>query len=155
MAGTLTSPRTVSVAPRPFPRTIMARILLIDDDDLLRELLATTLAHAGHTVHQAAEGGQGCEIFRTTPVDLVITDIIMPGAYGGFELARRARAELPDLRIVLASGYAGVDLEGVNESGLPLLEKPYRRRQVVEAVRAALDAPTAVGLADLRVTTPA
>ena len=105
MAGTLTSPRTVSVAPRPFPRTIMARILLIDDDDLLRELLATTLAHAGHTVHQAAEGGQGCEIFRTTPVDLVITDIIMPGQEG-IETILHLRHLNPRLPIIAMSGGA-------------------------------------------------
>ena len=98
MAGALT-------ARLLFPRTAVARILLIDDDDLLRDVLAAALTHAGHTVHQAAEGGQGCEIFHATPVDLVITDIIMPGQEG-IETILRLRHLNPRLPIIAMSGGA-------------------------------------------------
>ena len=83
----------------------MARILLIDDDDLLRDVLTTALTHAGHTVYQAADGAQGCEIFNATPVDLVLTDIIMPGQEG-IETIMHLRHLNPRLPIIAMSGGA-------------------------------------------------
>ncbi len=134
----------------PVKVTGTERVVVVDDESGLRDIASAWLRSAGYQVHTASSGPEALEIVRAVRPQLLLTDVIMPGAYGGFELARRARMELPDLRIVLASGYAGVDLEGVIESGLPLVEKPYRRRMIVEAVRAALDAPEAIGLADLR-----
>ena len=81
----------------------MARILLIDDDELLRGVLAKSLAHAGHTVIQAADGQQGVELARATAVDLVITDLIMP-VQEGVETIMTLRRERPALPIVAISG---------------------------------------------------
>jgi len=81
----------------------MARILIIEDDDLLRSVIATALAQLGHTVLQANEGRMGCDLFRTSPSDLVLTDLIMPGQEG-IETIMRLRHDYPGLPIVAMSG---------------------------------------------------
>jgi DNA-binding response OmpR family regulator len=83
----------------------MARILLIEDDDMLRELLAQALAQAGHTVYQASDGRQGCDLFLATAADLVLTDIIMPGQEG-IETIVKLRHQRPGVAIIAMSGGA-------------------------------------------------
>jgi DNA-binding response OmpR family regulator len=81
----------------------MAKILLIDDDEMLRRVLSKALAHAGHTVVQAADGQQGIELARVTGVDLVITDLVMP-VREGVETILHLRREKPALPIIAISG---------------------------------------------------
>jgi DNA-binding response OmpR family regulator len=83
----------------------VARILIIEDDDLLRTLLAQTLTEAGHTVYQAADGRQGCDLFLATAADLVLTDIIMPGQEG-IETILKLRHQRPTVAIIAMSGGA-------------------------------------------------
>jgi DNA-binding response OmpR family regulator len=81
----------------------MAKILLIDDDDALRRVLSKALTHAGHTVIQAADGQQGIDVARATGVDLVVTDLVMPGREG-VETILHLRREKPTLPIIAISG---------------------------------------------------
>ena len=81
----------------------MARILVIDDEPDVRDSLAMVLQQAGHTVATAADGPAGLESFRRNPVDLILTDIIMPRG-NGVDLIRTLRAAAPALRIIAISG---------------------------------------------------
>lgn len=81
----------------------MLRILLIDDDDLLRSVLAKALSHAGHTVIQAADGQQGIELARATAVDVVITDLVMP-VQEGVETILQLKRERPKIPVIAISG---------------------------------------------------
>jgi DNA-binding response OmpR family regulator len=81
----------------------MPRILLIDDDELLRGVLSKTLGHAGHTVIQAADGQQGVELARASIFDLVITDLVMP-VQEGVETILVLRREQPKLPVIAISG---------------------------------------------------
>jgi DNA-binding response OmpR family regulator len=81
----------------------MAQILLIDDDDLLRGVLAKALGHAGHKVIQAIDGQQGVELARAASIDLVITDLLMP-VQEGVETIITLRRERPNLPIIAMSG---------------------------------------------------
>lgn len=81
----------------------MACILLIDDDDALRGVIAQNLAIAGHTVLEAADGRQGVEVFHTKPVDLVLTDLVMPGKEG-VETIIELHRKKPELPIIAMSG---------------------------------------------------
>jgi DNA-binding response OmpR family regulator len=81
----------------------MAQILLIDDDDLLRNVIAKALKHAGHTVIQASDGQMGVEVSRVTDLDLVITDLVMP-VQEGVETITVIHGEKPDLPIIAISG---------------------------------------------------
>ena len=81
----------------------MARILVIDDDQLIREMIALTLGKAGHTVDQAKQGDDGLAAFRAHPADLIITDMAMPGM-DGVQLIQRLLKEHPKLPIIAMSG---------------------------------------------------
>ncbi|MES1194663.1 MAG: response regulator, partial [Opitutus sp.] len=80
-----------------------SRILLIDDDDAVRTMLRITLAEFGHTVTEARNGIEGLAIFPATGVDLVITDIVMPGKEG-IEVIQELRLLHPQLKIIAISG---------------------------------------------------
>lgn len=81
----------------------MASILLIEDDDFLREALATALNERGHVVVQARDGNVGLRLFRASPIDLVLTDIVMPNKEG-IELVMELRRSDPNLGIIAMSG---------------------------------------------------
>src|SRR2546429_4085688 len=81
----------------------MPSILLIEDDDLFRDTLAQTLTGRGYTVMQARDGDEGVRLFRVEPVDLVITDIIMPKKEG-LATVMELRRDYPKLGIIVMSG---------------------------------------------------
>ena len=83
----------------------MASILIIEDEDLLREVLVQALTLAGHVVYQASDGRQGCDLFLAASPDLVLTDIIMPGQEG-IETIVKLRHQRPNVAIIAMSGGA-------------------------------------------------
>jgi len=119
----------------------MARILLIEDDDLLRDVLAQSLIAAGHEVVQASNGEEGVQLFRAAPTDVVVTDLVMP-VQEGVETIMQLRACRRDLPIIAMSG-------GVPNSKLYLsiagrmgaqriLAKPFTPAQLLAAIDEAL-----------------
>jgi DNA-binding response OmpR family regulator len=119
----------------------MARILLIDDDDLLRGVLAKSLAHAGHEILQASDGKMGVDISRVTSVDLVITDLVMP-VQEGVETIVVLRREQPKLPVIAMSGGATnskVYLDIAGKIGARrVLSKPFTPRELVETIEEVL-----------------
>ncbi len=115
----------------------MAQILLIDDDDLLRGVLAKALVHAGHVVIQAGDGQQGVELARATTVDLVITDLIMP-VQEGVETIVKLRRERPDLPIIAISGgvtHSKLYLDIAAKIGARrILAKPFTPQELLAAI---------------------
>ncbi|MCW5725771.1 MAG: response regulator [Maricaulaceae bacterium] len=115
----------------------MAKILLAEDDDSMREFLAKALKRAGHEVTACADGDQGLAAFESGPngFDLLLTDIVMPGI-DGIELARRAAEVDPGLKIMFITGFAAVALNP--GSGAPanakVLSKPFHLRDLVNEV---------------------
>jgi DNA-binding response OmpR family regulator len=83
----------------------LPRLLLIDDDPALREVLAIALVEAGHTLVEAEDGRQGASFFRAAPADLVITDLVMPDREG-LETIAALRRDWPALPIIAMSGGA-------------------------------------------------
>jgi len=81
----------------------MARILIVDDDDLARFTLREILESVGHEVSEAATGDACLEMQEATPFDVVVTDIIMPGK-GGIETVMELKRTYPELRVVAISG---------------------------------------------------
>jgi PAS domain S-box-containing protein len=116
-------------------------VLLVEDEELVRAFATTALERAGFrvlTASRAAEALEVCE--RGGPVDVLVSDLMMPGM-GGRELAERVVARNPATKVVLMSGFADEssgDLEGVAST---FLQKPFSVPALVEAVRAAVDAP--------------
>lgn len=83
----------------------MARILVIDDDDQVREMLRRMIHNAGHEVVVAADGDVGMAMYREHPADLIVTDIIMPEK-DGWEAIVELRRDYPDIKIIAISGGA-------------------------------------------------
>lgn len=120
-----------------------ARILLVEDEPAVIDVLANHLSRAGYSVTQANSGDAALEIWEAAEADfdLLITDIVMPGSLQGTHLAKELRARCSDLPVVFLSGYANeamVHGNGLRPEDLRLM-KPVRRADFISAVDKALD----------------
>ncbi len=122
------------------------RILLIDDDDLLRAAIGELLESNGYTVASAGSGDAGLAMFRTARPDLVITELSMPGP-DGIDIVRALSGAVPRPRIIAISGGAGQldSLSGLRRAQAfgadRILEKPFRASALLDVVRAVLEDP--------------
>jgi CheY-like chemotaxis protein len=121
--------------------TAMPTVLVVDDETMVRELAARMLREAGYDVVQAADGRLAWALMHepTTAVDLVLSDVVMPG-YTGTELVALVLEHRPQLPIVLMSGYSPTTLSarGLNGAPVPLLVKPFKEADLVEIVARSL-----------------
>lgn len=120
----------------------MANILVIDDDDIFRDVLVSALAQAGHSVRQAGNGVEGLRKFHEEPAELVITDIVMPEKEG-LDTIRDLRREFPAARIIAMSGGLAHDprlyLHMAEKFGAAaVLAKPFNLAELHQTVNAAL-----------------
>ncbi len=115
----------------------MARILLAEDDDSMRDFLAKALSRAGHEVEAVADGEDGLDVLGEAPgrFELLLTDIVMPGV-DGIELARRAAEVDPGLKIMFITGFAAVALNAGASApkDAKVLSKPFHLRDLVDEV---------------------
>jgi two-component system, cell cycle sensor histidine kinase and response regulator CckA len=119
-------------------------VLVVDDERAVREVVAKALTRAGYRVRAAASAEEALELERAEPVDLLITDVILPGMKGP-DLAREVRRRSPDTLVLFMSGYTGdasID-PGELQGGLGFLQKPFGPSAVVARVRQLLDPPDA------------
>ncbi len=117
-------------------------ILLVEDDQEVRELAVTMLTSLGYEVHAAENARSGLEIIENnTHVDLLFSDVVLPGGMNGPALASEARVWQPDLRVLYMSGYTenAIIHHGRVDKGVILLQKPFRRADLAAKVREALD----------------
>lgn len=109
-------------------------VLVVDDQDVVRDVIRLTLESAGYTVLEAASPGEAIEIVRReSHIDLLMTDVVMP-EMDAFELVARVRSELPGVLILYTSGYTDAGAEG------PFIQKPFTPAQLIEKVGAILAA---------------
>lgn len=119
-------------------------ILVVEDDPDLRSHAAGLLQAFGYRVSVAAGAQEALDILRRGPeVDLLFTDVVMPGAMNGHDLAERARSLFPGLKVLFTSGYSDGALFDQDRlrPGIQLLEKPYRRGTLARRIHQALAAP--------------
>ena len=116
----------------------MARIILIDDDALLRNTVARSLAAAGHSVAVAGNGFDGVALFRKDSTDLILTDLNMP--HSGLPTIRVLRAEFPTLPIIAMSGNSS-NLDVASAIGATrILSKPFTPAELAAAIAEVLAA---------------
>jgi signal transduction histidine kinase/ActR/RegA family two-component response regulator len=116
------------------------RILLVEDERAVRELLAAQLEDLGHDVVAAPTPARACEIYEPHPYDfdVVVTDVVMPGI-DGWHLAKRLRAERPDLPVVLISGYTNGAFDALDVDGsTAFLQKPFSIGALDENIQAVV-----------------
>src|SRR6202795_1960318 len=126
-------------APRPAAGTARPRILVVDDEASIRDLLAKTLALAEYDVDVAPDGRSALERMRLYPYDLLIVDLKMPGM-DGLAVIREAKRYKADLPVIIITGYSTESsaIEAVNLGVAGYLTKPFRVPQVLAAAAKAL-----------------
>jgi PAS domain S-box-containing protein len=118
-------------------------VLVVEDNDLVRRTVVKQLNSLGYLAVEAKNGDAALAVLGQPEqlVDLLFTDIIMPGQLNGFELSKKAAAARPGIKILLTSGFPGdaVDRLGGDALEFNMLGKPYRRNELAREVRKALD----------------
>ena len=125
--------------PAPTPMTGRPRVLIVDDESTIRDLLSKTLALAEYDVDMAADGRTALERLRVIPYDLLITDLKMPGV-DGLTVIREARRLKADLPVIIITGFSNEAsaIEAVNLGVSGYLTKPFRVPRVLAAASKAL-----------------
>ena len=130
-------------APPLQPQRGVEKILLAEDNHMLRDLIANLLSELGYHVLQASNGLEGLDIFaahKQAPPVLVITDVILP-LLGGREMARLLQIRQPGLKVLYTSGYPDETLapRGIPSPGLNFIRKPFTLPQLTQKLRELLD----------------
>jgi nitrogen-specific signal transduction histidine kinase/ActR/RegA family two-component response regulator len=132
-------------SPTTNKRTVTAgteTILLVEDEDAVRNLARLILTRQGYTVLEARNGGEALLLWERhgEEVDLLVTDVVMPHM-SGRQVADRLRALRPSIRVLFLSGYTddAVIRHGVIDAGVPFLQKPFKADSLAQKVREALD----------------
>jgi PAS domain S-box-containing protein len=116
------------------------KILLVEDEAEVADLVEAMLRDLGHDVRRCGEAAGALALLEVgEPLDLLLTDLIMPGDKSGVDLAREAVRLRPGLPVILSSGYTGEVLSAAEETPWPLLRKPYG----IDTLSAAISAATA------------
>ncbi|MGA2500940.1 MAG: response regulator, partial [Tepidisphaeraceae bacterium] len=119
-------------------------ILVVEDEDPIRWLVAQCLRESGYTVVATGDARQALQAAqrKDVSIDMLITDVVMPGV-GGVELAMQVRGLRPGIPVLFVSGYGSDDLSrrGVDLKRAVLLVKPFRHENLIETVHRMLDAP--------------
>ena len=116
-------------------------ILVADDDAVIRGNLRVLLAAEGYRVLEAGNARLALETIESgADIDLLLTDIVMPGGMNGHELARVALLRRPELKTLLTTGFSEVTNGNGASGARHILCKPYRKDELLRCVREALDA---------------
>jgi DNA-binding NtrC family response regulator len=115
-------------------------ILVIDDEEIMREILEALLVREGYTVRLAASGDEGLELARATPFDAAIVDIMMPGIDGIATLEELKRID-EDLAVIIITAYASVAsaISAMKTGAFHYIAKPFKNEEVLAVVRDALE----------------
>jgi PAS domain S-box-containing protein len=117
-------------------------VLLVDDEPDLLDISTTYLERMGYTVLRAGDGSQALRVLKENGnIDVMVTDIIMPGGMNGVELGRQVREQMPNTRVVYTSGFPAdaLAMKSLDLEGTELLHKPYRLAELGEVIRHALE----------------
>ena len=126
------------------------KVLVVDDEEDLLEVAVAYLRAMGHIALQAGDAAAAlAEAERHPDLDVLVTDILMPGGMNGVELARKMRERNPAIRVIYSSGFpadALTEKNGALAEG-PLLHKPYQRNEFVEILHRVLEEGDGVTIA--------
>jgi CheY-like chemotaxis protein len=130
---------------------------VVEDEDALRSFTVETLSDLGYRVLEASNGTNALEVLdRGEHVDLLFTDVVMPGELNGRQLATEAVRRRPMLKVLFTTGYTrnAIIHHGRLDPGVQLIGKPFSLQDLGRKVREALDGPPAAALAGSPNTSP-
>ncbi len=117
-------------------------ILVVEDDDGVRDLAVTLLTDLGYSVLDAVDGQSALEVMeRDQSIDLLFLDLVMPGGLSGADVAREAQRRAPDIKVLFTTGYTAhaVQQRSRLPAHTPLLPKPYTKADLAQQLRELLD----------------
>lgn len=123
-------------------------VLLVEDQQDVGDYAEAVLTDFGYTVLRADNADAALELLDGAgTIDLLFSDLIMPGGMNGVMLAREVKRRRPRMRVLLTTGYAESSIERVDARGaeFELIQKPYKRSELATKVRRVIDGPTGVG----------
>jgi signal transduction histidine kinase/CheY-like chemotaxis protein len=132
-------PAVTDVSPHAIAAT-GETVLVVEDEDAVRNACRRILERAGFHVLEASNGSQVLAELSDDPVDLLLTDVIMPGGLSGRELAEQLQRDRPELRVLFMSGYSAdiIATRGVLDPGVTVVEKPFSSADLLGKVRELL-----------------
>ncbi len=145
-------PRATDLVPlaeeeKTIPRIVNSgrgRVLVVEDDPDVRELTITMLTQLNYRVIEAEDGQSALRILKESKeeIDLLLTDIVLPGGVTGIDLAKEAELLIPDISVLLMSGYAPQKIDSmVAKENYILLRKPFLRNEMIARINDALTQP--------------
>jgi two-component system response regulator PilR (NtrC family) len=116
------------------------KILIIDDEDVLQDVLTSLLVKEGYDVLNARAGEEGLEILEKEEVDLVLLDLMLPGI-NGLEVLKRIRAEDPEQVVVMITAYSSIEgaIDAMREGAFHYIPKPFKNEEVLLTIRQGLE----------------
>lgn len=149
--GPVAANDALTETPRPPRGTGQETVLVCEDDEKVRAYVVEVLSELGYGVIEAGSGPAALDALENAspPVDLLFTDVVLPGGMNGADIAREALARHPDLKILFATGYArnAIFHHGRLDPGVELLTKPFSYSELAGKVREMLDRMEKVGAA--------
>lgn len=122
------------------PASRSKMVLIVEDDPSVREFAATVLRESGYTVLEASQAEPALDVLmQENGIDVLLSDVVMPGEMTGKDLARMARAHRTELAVILTTGYSDQRMTDWPVEGTTFLAKPYRVSDLMRAVDAALE----------------
>src|SRR5688500_19898420 len=120
--------------------TKQGTILVVDDEEIMREILETLLTRAGYEVRLAASGAEGLELARALPFDAAIVDIMMPGLDGIATLDELKRID-EDLAVLIITAYASVEsaISAMKAGAFDYITRPFKNDEVLVVIRNAIE----------------
>ena len=126
----------------PLPFTAKTRtVLVVEDDDDARATLAAMVTELGYRVLEAENGASALPFLKADrPVDILLSDVIMPGGMSGVDLAKAARKRRPDIKVLFVSGYDRMAIAQATkyDDSLRLLNKPFSLRDLSRELQALI-----------------
>jgi two-component system cell cycle sensor histidine kinase/response regulator CckA len=128
------------VAPERSVAATGETVLVVEDEDAVRHACRRILERAGFNVLEAINGSQALAELTDQPLDLLLTDVIMPGGLTGRQLAEKMQQGRPELRVLFMSGYNAdaIATRGVLDPGISIVEKPFTSSDLLSKVRELL-----------------
>jgi CheY-like chemotaxis protein len=123
---------------RPPASDDLPSVLVVEDDEGVLKTVTELLTDLGYRTIEATSGREALRVLQRRPdIDLILTDVVMPGGMSGIDLAREARRLRAEIKVVLTSGYAEDLVAAANVEGdFPLISKPLRQADLARALRA-------------------
>ncbi len=118
-----------------------ATILVVEDDPAVRQAAVWVLQLFGYETREAEDGPSALDVLEKEPgIDLMFSDLVMPRAMNGIELAREARRRRPGLKVLLTTGYSQADIDAtlLGQDGMGLITKPYANNELKQKLLAIL-----------------